>query len=123
MKARAILLAAALPFLAAAAAQAQKLEAGKWTGTITPPGEQQTVEVTYDVTLKGDSLGMTINAGEHGSFPASEMKLASGKLTFVFMPGPRVDCTLDRQNDGAYSGTCKDAQGGVATMVMIPPKK
>ena len=123
MTMRAILLSAALPLLAASAAQAQKLEPGKWTGTITPPGEQPAVEVTYDVTVNGDSLSMTINAGEHGSFPASGMKLAAGKLTFAFTPGPPVDCTLTRQDDGAYSGTCKDPQGGIATLVMNPPKK
>lgn len=123
MKRFAILLSAALPLLAAVPADAQKLEPGKWTGTVTPPGEEATVQVTYDVAMKGDTIGITINAGEHGSFSASEVKLTDATLTFWFMPGPRVDCTLTRREDGAFQGPCTDAEGGVASMLMVPPKK
>jgi hypothetical protein len=122
MKRLAIALSAALPLIVFAPAQAQKLEPGKWTGTVSPPGEPAT-EVTYDVTMKGDTINMTINAGEHGSFAASEMKLNDKTLTFWFAPGPRVECTLTRREDGAFAGSCLDPDGGNASMVMIPPKK
>lgn len=123
MKKIAIVLAAALPILAFVPAEAQKIEAGKWTGTVTSPGEQTPLPVTYDVTVKGDTIGITVNAAEHGSFTFSEVKLADDVLTFWFSPGPRVDCTLTRREDGAFAGTCADSEGGNASMVMVPPKK
>ncbi|MGH7460331.1 MAG: hypothetical protein ACREMA_04795 [Longimicrobiales bacterium] len=123
MKISAIVFLAALPFLAVLPAQAQKLEPGKWTGSVTSPGEQTAMPVTFDVTLKGDTIGITVSAGEHGSFTFSEVKLADNTLTFWFSPGPRVDCKLARREDGAFAGACTDTQGGVATMVMVPPRK
>ena len=116
-------LAAALPLLAFAPAQGQKLEPGKWTGTVTAPGEQQPLPVTYDVTVQGDTVGISVDAGEHGSYSFSEVKLNDGTLTFWFTPGPRVDCTLTGREDGAFAGTCRDPEGGVASMVMVPPEK
>jgi hypothetical protein len=118
-----IALGAALPFLAVAAAQAQTLAAGKWTGTVTPPNEQQAVPVSYDVTLKGDTIAITVDAGEHGAFPFGDVKLSDGVLTFWFTPGPRVECSLTRGEDGGFQGPCRDAEGGTARMVMVPPKK
>jgi hypothetical protein len=122
MKRFAIVLSAALPLLVFTPTQAQKLEPGKWTGTVSPPGEQAT-EVTYDVTMNGDSISITVNAAEHGSFSFSDVKLNDKTLTFWFAPGPRVECTLTRREDGAFAGQCVDSDGGNASMVMIPPKK
>jgi hypothetical protein len=119
----AMVLSAALPLLAAHAVHAQKLEPGKWTGTVLAPGEQHALEVSYDVTLRGDTIDIRVNAGNHGSFSFSEVKLADKTLTFWFTPGPRVDCTLSRREDGAFAGSCRDPNGGNASMVMIPPKK
>jgi hypothetical protein len=116
----AIVLSAALPILVFGNAQAQKLEPGKWTGTVSPPGEQ-TTSVTYDVMMKGDTIGITVNAGEHGSFSFSDVKLNDKTLTFWFAPGPRVDCTLTRREDGGFAGSCRDSEGGTASMVMVPP--
>jgi hypothetical protein len=123
MKKIALVLSAALPLLAFVPAGAQKFEPGKWTGTVTPPGEQTTLAVTYDVTVKGDTIGITVNAAEHGSHAFSDVKLADDVLTFYFMPGPRVDCTLTRREDGSFAGSCSDPEGGNASMVMVPPKK
>ena len=124
MKKFAMVLAAALPLvIVATPGSAQQIEAGKWTGTVTPPNGEERVEVTYDVTLKGDTIGITVVAGEHGSFPFSEVKLVEKTLTFWFQPGPRVDCKLDRKDDGSFEGACRDSDGGDARMVMLPPKK
>lgn len=123
MKKMALVLAAALPAFAFVPAEAQKLEVGKWTGSVTPPGEPASTPVTYDVTLKGDTIGITATAAEHGSFPFNEVKLTDNTLTFWFAPGPRVDCTLTRRDDGSFAGNCRDEDGGDASMVMIPPKK
>ncbi len=113
--------AALLVLLPLAASAQEKIEAGKWTGTVTPPGEA-TVNVTYDVTVKGDTIGITLNAGEHGSFVVEEVKLVDGKLTFSFTPGPRIACTLNKKPDGSFAGQCTDGQQP-ADMVMMPPKK
>lgn len=119
----AIVFSAALAVIPATAAHAQKLEAGKWTGSVTPPNEQGATAVTFEVTMKGDTLGITLNAGEHGTFAFSDVALADQNLTFWFEPGPRVDCKLALREDGAYAGSCRDTEGGVASMVMIPPQK
>lgn len=118
-----IVLLAALSPLAVNPAQAQKLETGKWTGTVTPPGEQHGMPVEFEVTFKGDTLGITVHAGDHGTFTFNEVKLDDKTLTFWFMPGPRVDCTLMRDEVGTFSGACRDSEGGIASMVMVPPEK
>jgi hypothetical protein len=124
MKKLVVVLAAALSCVAVASAEAQKLDAGKWTGSITAPGEQTPLQVTYDVAMKGDTIDITVSAAEHGQFRFSDVKLAGDVLTFWFQPGPRVECTLTRrQDDGAYAGSCSDPEGGNASMVMIPPKR
>ena len=123
MKKLAMVLPAVLPLLAFVPAQAQKLEPGKWTGRVIPPGEETPTEVTYDVTLRGDTIGIAVNAGEHGTFVFNEVKLNDGTLSFWFTPGPRVECTLTRREDGVFQGPCREEDGDTATMVMIPPKK
>ena len=100
---------------------AQKLTAGTWTGTVTPP-DGGTVSVTWDVQTARDSISITLKAAEHGTFVMSEIKLTADQLTFTFAPGPVVNCTLARKDDGSYAGTCKDSDGGEATMTMVPPK-
>ena len=121
-KIKLVVLALAALSAAPAAVAAQKMEAGKWTGRVLPPGGQNT-DVTYDVTVKGDTIGITLSAGEHGTFTATEVKLADTKLTFTFQPGVLVKCALARRGDGAFEGECTDEEGGVAQMLMMPPKK
>ena len=116
--------AAVLPLLGAfGMGAAQQMPVGKWTGTVTPPNESA-VEVTYDVAMKGDTIAITIVAGEHGSFAVNEVRLNERALTFWFTPGPRVDCSLARRDDGAYEGTCTEAGSAeTAHILMVPPKK
>src|SRR5690606_33184807 len=94
MRKIAVLPAAVLSVLAFLPAEAQKLEAGKWSGTVTPPDEPIATQVTYDVTVRGDTISITATAAEHGSFQFSDVRLSGDTLTFWFTPGPRVDCTL-----------------------------
>lgn len=114
---------AALSLLAVNPVEAQRLETGKWTGTVTPPGELIGMPVEYEVTFKGDTLGITVNAGDHGTFTFNEVKLDDKVLTFWFRPGPRVDCTLTRDEVGTFSGPCSDSEGGIARIVMVPPDR
>ena len=119
-----VLLIAAVAGLAPALASAQqpKLETGTWTGVVVPP-DGQSADVTYDVATKNDTLTITINAGQFGTFPAQHVKLEADKLTFAFTPGPDVQCTLVKHEDGSYVGDCLDESGGAAHMTMLPPKK
>ncbi len=119
-------LAAAALLCAAAPASAQqpaaaRLEVGAWTGNVTPP-DGMTTAVTYDVAYAGDTLKITIRAGDHGTFETSDVKLEADKLSFSFRPGPLVKCTLNKKDSG-YAGTCIDEEGGVANMDLAPPKK
>ena len=104
-----------------AAASAQAMQPGKWTGSATPPDGE--VQLTFDVTVKGDTIGIMLSAGEHGSFKLEEVKLANNKLTFWFQPGPRVNCTLDRKENGNFEGACAGDDGLSVPFKMIPPKK
>ena len=105
-----------------AVCSAQSLKSGSWTGTVSPP-DGETVAVTLDVTVKGDSLGIVIHAGEHGDFTAENGKHAEGTITFAFQPGIRVTCTLPRNEEGVFAGNCLGEDGSVAQMTMVPPKE
>jgi hypothetical protein len=103
---------------------AQSVKAGAWTGSVTPPGEQDAMPVTFDVTVHGDSLGIVLHAGEHGDFTMTNAKHADGKISFTFNPGgPTVTCTLSKTEAGEFSGPCIGDDGSTASMTMVPPKE
>ncbi|HEX6559717.1 MAG TPA: hypothetical protein VF021_09655 [Longimicrobiales bacterium] len=115
----------ALTPMAAGAQQTTEpaLETGTWTGVVTPP-DGEIVNVTYDVAVRNDgALAIVINAGQHGTFAASDIKTDAAKLSFAFTPGPRVVCMLARKNDKSYEGDCSDDNGAPAHMTMVPPRK
>ena len=118
-------MAAGVAFSAPAQAQEQgaprRLESGNWTGTVTPPGEQ-TVDLVYVVGYAGDTLHITMNAGQHGIYEAIEPKIEAGKLSFGLQLDRRIYCVLDAKDDG-FAGICTDDGGGAATMDFWPPKK
>lgn len=105
-----------------AVCSAQSLKAGTWTGTVVPPGQDQPMPVTFDVTVRGDSLGIVLHAGDHGDFTGENVMHSDGKISFVFSPGPRVTCTLAQTEEGAFAGPCMGDDGSEAKMTMVPPK-
>jgi hypothetical protein len=117
-------LLAALAFLALgpAVAAAQKLEAGTWTGTVAPP-DGGALEVTYEVKVAGDTVAITIVAAGQGSFAFNDVKVANGKLTFTWAPGPTLKCELALREDKSWAGPCTDPGGSTGQLTMIPPKK
>jgi hypothetical protein len=119
-----VLAAAALPILAGAdSAAAQKIEEGQWTGVVTEPDGDQT-DVIFDVTVKGDTIGIIARPGGEGNFPFRDVKMVDEKtMTFWFTPGPRVDCKLTRRDDGAFEGPCLNPASQEARILMVPPKK
>lgn len=116
-------IAAGLAFSAPAQAQdaPRRLETGNWTGTVTPPGEE-TVDLVYLVGYAGDTLHITMNAGQHGIYEAIEPKLEAGKLSFGLQLDRRIYCVLDEKDQG-FAGICTDDGGGAATMDFWPPGK
>ena len=106
--------------LAPGVCAAQSLKPGTWTGSVTPP-EGEPAMVTYDVAVNGDSLSITIHAGEHGDFTTTEARFAEGKLVFKFSPGPQVTCTLTPDEKGAFAGSCFEDDGSEARITMVPP--
>lgn len=111
---------ALLVMAAATPMHAQQLESGAWTGAMSPPGEGS-VPVTYLVAEVDGALSISMSAmGE--SLPFSDVSLDGDELTFWWEPGPRVSCTLLRQDDGSFEGQCRDGSvGGEGTLVMRPP--
>lgn len=98
-----------------------KLVTGTWTGVVTPP--DGAVEVTYDVSYKGDTLAIVMTAGPHGKFPLNDVEHTAAKLSFTFTPGPTVVCALKPNAAGGYAGDCTDDGGLAVPMTMIPPAK
>jgi hypothetical protein len=120
----AVAAAAVVTFASAASAQQPtppRLEVGAWTGQVTPP-DGGTVNVIYDIKYAGDTLKISINAGEHGTFETTDVKLEVDKLSFKFAPGVAVACVLDKK-ESIYAGSCIAEDGTIATMDLSPPKK
>ena len=118
-----LLAIAALP---AAVAHAQSVGAGKWSGSVTDPSGH-TRPVTYSVTGTGDSLTITLSDTPGGS-PVSFANIRQTGDTLLFnwaggARGAQLACTLVRQEDGAYEGSCADSEGSQGRMRMVPPPK
>jgi uncharacterized protein (DUF2147 family) len=100
---------------------AQKLTAGTWTGTISPP-DQGALDATFVVRMAGDTTKLTLKA-DGREIEATDIKVEPKQLLFAFSPGGNtIRCTLLLRDDKSYSGDCIDPQGGKGTIVMKPPK-
>ena len=100
---------------------AQKLTAGTWTGTISPP-DQSAMEAAFAVRMSGDTTKITLKADGH-EVEATDVKVEASRLLFTFSPGGNaIKCTLLLRDDKSYSGDCVDLQGGKGVIVMKPPK-
>ena len=100
-------------------AQAQQLQTGTWTGTITPPNTES-AQATYNVRMSGDTLKITIMT-PFGDLDFSDIKVQSDRITFTFIPGTPVNCTLMLREDKSYAGDCVDSDGDTGVLVMVPP--
>ena len=119
----------ALLFLVAcsASAQAQDLQEGAWTGTLTPMNHpEMATPLTYDVRHIGDSLAISLQTvGASDPIAARGIVLAADTLLFAFNEPEadvRLRCAFGRQEDGSYAGRCADAEGKWAAFTMVPPK-
>lgn len=117
-------LAVAAVFIGALApgVHAQHLAAGTWTGTMSPP-DNDDVAVTYDIVAAGDSLAITMHGPGERQVPFTHIRFEDGKLLFEWNPGGTdIQCTLEPQADGGYQGPCTDSEGKTGHLAMVPPK-
>lgn len=108
-----------------ASASGAKLDAGKWTGTVTPASMGE-MALEFDVVNDGAAQKASFNIASAGmAFPVTDIKLEGAKLTFSFVVDGMgaIKCELNRRDDKAYAGNCADPEGGPAPIVIIPPKK
>ncbi|MEO8200029.1 MAG: hypothetical protein ABI679_05850 [Gemmatimonadota bacterium] len=122
LKTRWLLLLVALMAGSITRLNAQKLETGTWTGTLTDPGGD-VIDVTYAVALSGDTLQITMSAAEGLSAAFSNIRFEEGKMVFSWEANTKIDCTLSPAEGGGYAGACTDSNGGRGQMTMVPPKK
>jgi hypothetical protein len=100
---------------------AQKLTAGTWTGTISPP-DNGTLDASFVVRMAGDTTKITMKA-DGREIETADVKVESSRLLFTFAPGQSVvRCTLLLRDDKSYSGDCIDDSGAKGVIVMRPPK-
>jgi hypothetical protein len=78
------------------------------------------VPVTYRVGINGGALQIVMNNVQLGDMLFNEPRLSGNELTFWWEPGTRVDCTLTRQEDRSFEGTCS-AGNGDGAIKMVPP--
>ena len=110
--------------VAAAATQleAQKLETGTWTGTISDP-DGESFSISFEVQNTSDTLAVTMvgPGGERMAF--SNIRFDEGKLLFTWEPGVAINCALSPVERGGYSGPCTDEEGKTGQITMTPPAK
>ena len=112
---------ALLAMCVATPVESQELELGTWTGTMQPPGGGS-MAVGYEVGRADGALSIVMSgAGQTMVF--HDVKLEADELTFWWEPGPRIDCTLARQEGGSFEGICSEGTGadGDGTLIMVPP--
>jgi hypothetical protein len=110
-----------LTLLLPASLAAQRLTAGTWTGTISPP-DNAAMTAAFDVRMSGDTTKITMKA-DGREIEVANVKIEASRLLFTFSPGgDTIQCTLLLRDDKSYSGDCVDPQGGKGVIVMRPPK-
>ena len=67
--------------------------------------------------------GPIVRFAEAGvAFDAIAPRVEDDAIVFSLDIQPEVlDCNLAAQDDGSYKGSCIDEDGGVGTVVMVPP--
>lgn len=100
---------------------AQTIEEGIWTGTLTHP-DGMTSEVKYDVKIIGDALSIVMKSKTMGDYPLDDIDLGKAKLSFSFFTGSLINCSLAMQTSGSYSGKCNGTDGTKWKITMNPPK-
>jgi hypothetical protein len=99
---------------------AQDLVDGTWSGTMNPPNGGGEVALEYQVTHPDGKFAIVM-VSPMGRMPFSDIEFSDGMLGFTWQPGPLVECQLEPQELGGYSGDCIDEAGGTGQLRMAPP--
>lgn len=110
----------------AACASPERLDEGRWTGTLTPMNHPEMANpVAYDVGYAGDTLRIALVGPGGGTLPTRDVRLTADTLHFAFNePEEQVPlrCALGREPTGGFAGRCTDASGQWARFTMQPPE-
>lgn len=113
-----------LVFGLAACQSAPILDAGRWTGTLTPMNHpDMATPVAYDVQYEGTRLVIDLIGPNGTTTPTRRPRLDGDTLFFSFEEPEeqvRLDCALGRADTEAFAGRCADAAGKWARFTMIP---
>ena len=124
----ATLAAVAVLLALAPGAAAQVVPTGAWTGTrVTTGAPRATVNVTLDVETCAEGLKATLRPAQGASAPGVEVQAFQAepaRLRFRFAEpetGRPLACTLTRQPDGRFAGSCAARGRQPAAMALTPP--
>lgn len=86
--------------------QAQTLQEGTWEGTtILPDGSSNRTD--FDVAIENGELAITYHYMT-GVVALTEISFEDDTLSYVFSAdGALIRCSLQRQDDGSYTGECR----------------
>ncbi|MDX1578033.1 MAG: hypothetical protein R3266_06095 [Gemmatimonadota bacterium] len=82
------------------------------------------VDLEYLVAYGEDGLEITLVPPPDlniENVPAADIFHDGETLTFTIDVGTNVQCTLFREEDGAFEGECVDEAGEGGLMTMVPP--
>ena len=105
---------------AAPSNSAAPIALGAWTGSFTPPGAPG-FPATFEFARNDAGLTLVISMTGRETVRAENVAATADNLTFVFQPGPRLNCTLKKDAAGSYSGTCSD--GALMGAIELHPPK
>ena len=126
-------LALALVIVVSSTLHAQTLQEGTWTGTAVDP-DGASNDVTFEVSrplvwapdgsrlvLTGAPLSIAYHSAE-GSNRLKNIQLDDDTLTYDFTVGElEATCSLARQEDGSYTGSCSAGGTQMGQHTMHPP--
>lgn len=105
------------------AVAAQPLPTGAWTGTIAWRNSAP-VALTGNLEECVEGLKLTLRS-EDGAYRAEEVVHVEDDAVHFGVANTRrnyaLTCTATRQDDGAFAGTCRTADGARARLRLQPP--
>ena len=111
-----------LLFLLVSCGPSAVLQAGEWTGTLTPMNHP---DMANPVLYEGKVLAIDLTGPGGRAVPTRNPRLANDTLRFAFdEPEQQVKlkCTRGREVTGGFAGRCIDATGQWAWFTMRPPE-
>ena len=100
--------------------RAQDMVEGTWSGTMTQPDASRPLPLKYQVSRVDDDL-VIVMLSPMGRMPFSDIEFSDGVLRFTWQSGPLIQCQLEPQDDGGYSGDCVAEDGAKGQLRMVPP--